>query len=173
MARNVEIKARLKDFRVQANLAQEFCTEGPTTILQEDIFFHCNNGRLKLRVFQDGTGQLIFYTRPDQSGPKTSEYFLSPTNDPSSLRVALTRAYGEQAVVIKKRLLFITGRTRIHLDDVENLGEFLELEVVLENGEDESVGRLEANELMKRLKVQPEDLIESAYVDLLAANNKN
>ena len=69
----------------------------------------------------------------------------------------------------KHRTLYLVGRTRVHLDRVEGLGDFLELEVVL--GEDESAaeGEAEAWALMARLEISPRQLVETAYVDLLAA----
>jgi predicted adenylyl cyclase CyaB len=69
--------------------------------------------------------------------------------------------------VIKERTVYIAGRTRIHLDRVEGLGQFVELEVVLEADESEAAGRREAEELMGKLHIRPEDLVECAYADLL------
>ena len=92
----------------------------------------------------------------------------TPTGSPDSLREALTLGYGEVGRVRKRRTLFMVGRTRIHLDEVEGLGDFLELEVVLRDGEPIEVGVREAEGLMARLQVQPSQLIDRAYVDLLA-----
>lgn len=171
MARNVEIKARLKDFDVQFGIAKSICESDGEVIHQEDVFFACDRGRLKLRIFSDDDAQLIYYVRPDQLGPKTSNYVISATREPNTLRNALNLAYGETAVVKKKRLLFMYGRTRIHLDQVEGLGDFLELEVVLKEGESVSIGENEAKELMQQLSIQESNLVESAYVDLLACAN--
>ena len=168
MRRNVEIKARLVDLSEQVSLAEQLCRGKSELIEQEDVFFPCEQGRLKLRIFADRSGQLIFYRRADQAGPKTSNYILSDTADPDSLRAALSQAYGERAVVRKIRRLYLYGRTRIHLDTVEGLGDFLELEVVLEEGESDAVGRQEADDLMQKLRVKSEWLIEAAYVDLLS-----
>ncbi|HUV13268.1 MAG TPA: class IV adenylate cyclase [Acidobacteriota bacterium] len=166
MARNVEIKALLNDFAVQRELACNLADTSPTKQVQEDVFFHVPRGRLKLRQLSDGSGQLIFYDRPDQPGPKTSDYMIYPTDDPSCLKTLLEAALGIRSVVRKTREVFMIGRTRIHLDQVEGLGEFLELEAVLENGEDPEVGREEVQNLMALLKVPPENLVASAYVDL-------
>ena len=73
----------------------------------------------------------------------------------------------------KHRTMFLVGRTRIHLDRVAGLGHFLELEVVLREHEPSEVGVREAHELMARLGVEPSQLIEGAYVDLLASNASN
>ena len=167
MPRNIEIKARLDDFRRVERIARDLSDSTPETIEQEDVFFPCQHGRLKLRIFSPHHGELIHYHRPDRSGPKTSQYLITPTSDPSGLREALTRAHGVRAVVSKTRLLFLAGRTRIHLDRVEDLGDFLELEVVLAENEPITAGEAEAHQLMAKLGIAPEDLVPQAYVDLL------
>ncbi len=167
MPRNIEIKARIKSVQALVAAAAAVATEGPFEIEQDDTFFCCGNGRLKLRAFSESEGELIFYCRADQQGPKESDYLLSPTASPGSLREALTRAYGQAGRVHKLRTLFLAGRTRIHLDQVEGLGHFLELEVVLADGEPAELGVQEAHRLMAKLGVQGSDLIEGAYVDLL------
>jgi adenylate cyclase class IV len=159
MPRNIEIKARV------AVLA----TCGPTLIHQDDTFFSCPNGRLKLRTLSPDAGELIFYQRPDSSGPKSSFYVRSPTTQPDSLRDALTLAWGQARRVIKQRTLYLIGRTRVHLDRVHGLGDFMELEVVLADGEAMAGGLQEAQALTAQLGIQPEDLVDCAYVDLLAA----
>ncbi|PTB22388.1 adenylate cyclase [Trinickia symbiotica] len=167
MARNVEIKARIESVAGLARRVAPMATEEPTVINQDDTFFHCANGRLKLRQFDDGTGQLIFYKRPDQHGPKESFYVLSATSSPDSLRDALALAYGVLGRVRKQRLLYMVGRTRVHLDKVEGLGEFMELEVVLEEDESTDDGNREAASLMEQLEIEDSQLIDGAYLDLL------
>jgi predicted adenylyl cyclase CyaB len=122
---------------------------------------------MKLRQLSDESGHLIFYDRPDHVGPKTSEYIICPTDDPKLLRTILETALGIRGVVRKTREIFMVGRTRIHLDQVENLGAFLELEVVLETGEASEAGQAEAERLMALLRICPEDLVQCAYIDLL------
>ena len=168
MARNIEIKAHVADLTALTARAAAIADEGPMEIRQDDTFFTCERGRLKLRAFSAGEGELIFYRRTDQPGPKQSFYIRTPTAAPDSLREALTLAYGQVGRVRKRRILFMTGRTRIHLDEVEGLGNFLELEVVLRDDEPLESGVREAEELMARLQVQPSQLIDRAYVDLLA-----
>lgn len=168
MPRNIEIKARIHSVSALKPRAAALATEGPVPITQDDTFFHCPNGRLKLRAFSADRGELIFYRRADQAGPKESFYLRTPTVEPDSLREALTLAYGQSGRVRKQRTLFIAGRTRIHLDEVEGLGHFLELEVVLAEGETTEAGIQEAHALMAQLGVAASQLIESAYVDLLA-----
>jgi adenylate cyclase class IV len=155
MARNIEIKAKVGNLETVARKAAAMADEGPIEILQDDTFFACPNGRLKLRAFSADKGErvrgeLIFYVRPDQTGPKESFYLISPTSEPDTLRELLSQAYGQAGRVRKHRTLFIAGRTRIHLDQVENLGNFLELEVVLSEDESTEKGEEVARDLMDR-----------------------
>jgi predicted adenylyl cyclase CyaB len=167
MARNIEIKARIKSVEKLLPRARAIADDGPTEIVQDDTFFSCPNGRLKLRAFSETAGELIFYQRPDQAGPKESFYVISRTASPNTLREALSLAYGQCGRVRKHRTLFMAGRTRIHLDRVEGLGDFLELEVVLSEGETTESGVKVAHELLARLGISPQQLIDGAYVDLL------
>lgn len=168
MPRNIEIKARIGNLQSLALRVAAIADSGPTEIVQDDTFFACPNGRLKLRAFSTDDGQLIFYRRADEEGPKESFYLLSPTSSPDTLREALAQACGQSGRVQKHRTLFLVGRTRVHLDDVRDLGQFLELEVVLEDGEPAEAGVAEAHRLMARLGVEQDQLVTGAYVDLLA-----
>jgi adenylate cyclase class IV len=173
MARNIEIKAHIESVHVLALKAAAIADEGPIEIDQDDTFFRCESGRLKLRAFSKEKGELIFYRRANQLGPKESFFLVSPTSTPDTLRESLSLAYGQTGRVEKHRTLFLVGRTRVHLDRVKDLGNFLELEVVLEQDEPAEVGVREAKALMAQLGVEPSQLIEGAYVDLLAQNASN
>ena len=167
MARNVEIKARIESVAALAPHAAALADQGPTEIVQDDTFFACASGRLKLRAFSATSGQLIFYQRPDRAGPKESFFLISPTSSPDTLREALTLAYGQAGRVRKHRTLYLAGRTRIHLDRVETLGDFLELEVVMADGEPAEAGVTVAHDLLAKLGIAQDQLIDRAYVDLL------
>ena len=169
MARNVEIKARVADMAALAARAAAIADRGPVELPQDDTFFVAPNGRLKLRVHADGHGELIAYRRADDGGPKVSTYLLSPTSAPDSLRDALTMSNGQEGRVVKHRTLFLVGRTRVHLDRVQGLGNFMELEVVLADGEDPDAGVREAHALMARLGIAADCLVQGAYHDLLRA----
>lgn len=168
MARNIEIKARIENPSAFYERAAIISGSGPTEILQDDTFFHCPNGRLKLRELSPSHGQLIFYKRLDTAGPKESTYFISNTSDPASLRVTLSLAFGAAGRVRKRRFLFLAGNTRIHLDEVENLGHFAELEVSLADGESVEAGQTKVLSLMEQLDISPENLLDGAYVDMLS-----
>jgi len=167
MYRNVEIKARISSVEALLPRVKTVADQGPFDIRQDDTYFACNTGRLKLRMFSEGEGELIYYRRADQQGPKESFYLRSPTTAPEVLRESLTLAYGRTGHVEKHRTLFLAGRTRIHLDRVSGLGHFLELEVVLEENEPFEAGVREADQLLASLGVERSQLIEGGYVDLL------
>ena len=167
MPKNVEIKARIESVDTLLPRVRAIADSGPTELFQDDTFFSCPNGRLKLRAFSESAGELIFYQRPDVAGPKESFYVISPTASPDSLREALSLAYDASGRVRKHRTLFLAGHTRIHLDRVDGLGHFLELEVVLAEGESTETGMGIARELLATLGISPQQLIEGAYVDLL------
>ena len=168
MPRNIEIKARIDSVQALAQRVAEFADEGPVEIAQDDTFFHCATGRLKLRSFANGRGELIFYKRANQAGPKESSYVLSPTSTPDTLRDALTLAIGQAGRVQKHRTLFLVGRSRVHLDVVEGLGHFLELEVVLRDDERSRSASTKPISSWLGWAYLPGQLIEHAYVDMLA-----
>jgi predicted adenylyl cyclase CyaB len=166
-SRNVEIKARIASVEAMVPRVAALADQGPVEIEQDDTFFVCERGRIKLRALSATEGQLIFYRRANQAGPKESRFVISPTASPDSLRDALTLAYGSAGRVRKHRTLYLVGRTRVHLDRVESLGHFLELEVVLAEGESPDAGVKEARALMTALGLADDQLIDGAYVDLL------
>ena len=167
MPTNIEIKAHVRDLAGLRSRAEAVSDTPVQVIPQEDTFFHTPKGRLKLRQLQPDLAQLVYYERPDQDGPKRSSYHIFETRDPAGLKTALSLALGVRGVVRKTRYLYLAGQTRIHLDDVEGLGQFMELEVVLGDGQSDADGQSIAEDLMARLGIQPEDLLEGAYMDLL------
>jgi predicted adenylyl cyclase CyaB len=169
VARNIEIKARIENIALLAPRVAALASEGPLEIAQDDTFFTCDTGRLKLRAFSNDLGELIFYQRSNQSGPKESFYLRSPTTSPENLRESLSLAYGQIGRIRKYRTLFLVGRTRVHLDRVEGLGHFLELEVMLVDDESAEQGVREASQLMEQLGIQASQLVEGAYLDLMLA----
>ena len=167
MPRNVEIKARVGDLAAVEERARAVATVGPEEIFQDDSFFACDRGRLKLRDFGDGRGQLIHYRRADEAGPKLSDYSIAPTADPAALRETLGRAFGVLGRVVKARRLYLVDRTRVHLDRVEGLGSFVELEVVLREDEAPEDGMAVARKLLGHLGIAEDQLVTGAYLDLL------
>lgn len=134
---------------------------------QTDTFFHTPRGRLKLREFGDGTAELISYHRADQSGPRLSEYERVACDNPKALFRMLANSPGVRGVVRKKREVALIDRTRVHLDEVEGLGPFVEIEVVLADAETVSAGERIAEELLRELGISRSSLVSTAYIDLM------
>jgi len=168
MARNIEIKARAQQFEQLRERAAALSPDAPLIFRQQDFFYDVPRGRLKLRQFDDGTpAELIFYQRDDRDGPKASYYTRSPVTNPEAMHSLLATALTTRGIVTKERHVFIVGRTRIHLDRVDGLGDFVELEVVLAQDDDEEGGEAEAHEVFSKLGVPEADLVAVAYVDML------
>jgi predicted adenylyl cyclase CyaB len=172
MPANIEIKARLRNFADLRRRAEALSDSPAQVIPQEDTFFNTVRGRLKLRQLAPDFAQLVYYQRTDAAGPKRSDYILAATSQPSALKAALTAALGVRGVIRKTRHLYLVSQTRIHLDEVEGLGEFMELEVVLRPEQSDAEGQAIARDLMTRLGVHEEDLLEGAYMDLLEGKER-
>ncbi len=168
MARNIELKARARAFDELRERAASLAEDAPLIFRQQDFFYDVPRGRLKLRQFDDGTpSELIFYQRDDKEGPKASYYTRSPVTNPEAMHALLATALTTRGIVTKERHVYLAGRTRIHLDRVDGLGDFVELEVVLQPEDDEAGGTAEAHAVFAKLGVPQTDLVALAYVDLL------
>lgn len=175
MSRNVEIKIRLRDrgslAAVRAAVA-ELADDSPKRLHQRDTYFEVSSGRLKLREITEPDGrtstELIAYHRPDGTQPRLSTYHrLVPVAD-GDLARTLRAMLDVRDVVTKRREVSMSGQTRIHIDEVDGLGFFVEFEVVLRLDQSEDDGRRVAESLMKRLGVGGEQCERQGYVDLLA-----
>jgi predicted adenylyl cyclase CyaB len=167
MGRNVEIKARARDFASLRDRAASLAEGPPEVLRQEDTFFRSRRGRLKLRKLSEQSGELIHYDRPDEPGPSESRYMIIPTREPDVLKGALSQGLGAIGTVVKRREVFIVEGTRIHLDEVEGLGQFVELESVLSPGESSESGEMRVRRLSAALGIESSDLIDTAYIDML------
>ncbi len=172
MSRNIEIKARIDS--VTSLLPMALKVAGASTfetIEQDDSFFEVPHGRLKLRRFADGSAELIQYERADTRGAKASDYVRAAVSDPNALFDALARALGVRGRVRKRRWVVLAptsaGLTRIHLDRVDGLGDFMELEVVLDPGRTDDDGACAAEALMQALGLLTAERLAGAYLDLL------
>ena len=179
MARNLEIKARVKDRRKLEAVVKKVAGKANERVEQEDTYFRVPNGRLKLRVTGCKGGQLIYYERSNQAGaPRSSDYLIVPIGDTEELKRVLGEALGIAGTVSKQRLIHLLGRTRIHLDKVKGLGDFVELEYVFDEvntlhpvptAEDERAALATVAELMGLLGITLDNLIGNSYLDLQAA----
>ena len=168
MAENIEIKARVENLYEPRRRAEAIADGGAQTLIQRDTFYWFPWGRLKLREFGGGArAELIWYRRPDTAGPRSSRYVRLSMALPRAADFVLGLLLGRRGVVAKTRLLFMAGRTRIHLDEVFDLGSFVEFEVVMAEGEPPEAGQREARRLMEHFGLRDEDLVACAYADLL------
>ena len=167
MPLNIEIKTGLQNRTAAEKIAIRLSDTCPETFEQEDTFFPCEGARLKLRVLAPDRGELIRYERSDAAEARRSRYLIAPTSDPNALKEILTKTLGIAGVVKKTRTLYRIGQTRVHIDEVEQLGTFLELEVVLRDGQTEAEAKTIAESLMAELGIEKRQLIPHAYVDLI------
>ncbi len=184
-ARNIEIKARVADPQTVFDTATRLATSPVQRLRQVDTYFNGSHGRLKLREIwtvedaraaldthdlqsQPHRVELIWYDRPDATGPKTSRYVQAPvTSPPLVLKQVLIHSLGLRAVVDKLRTLWLWHNVRIHLDDVAGLGTFLEFEAVLAADSSAADGKAQVSTLMNEFHLRPEDLVRGSYVDLI------
>ena len=169
MARNIEIKAPVPELDAIRTRARSLASSPAEILEQTDTFLAVPSGRLKVREFSDGTGELISYQRPDQRGPKESVYTRYPCQSAQALLETLGKVLPVRGIVLKRREVFLVGRTRIHLDQVQSLGSFVELEVVLSDGESAERGEDVALKLLQKLEISESSLVAQAYIDLLEA----
>ena len=127
---NLELKAR--DADPEATLARCLALGAVEVgvLVQRDTYFAGRDGRLKLREQDGEQPELIAYRRPDSSGASESTYVLAPVADADAMAEALDAGLGATVVVSKQRRLLLWEGVRIHLDDVEGLGSFVEFEAV-------------------------------------------
>ena len=170
MPSNIEIKFRVEDLNTVETKAAAIADRGPEIMLQEDIFFNVADGRLKLRKFVDGTAELIAYHRSDSNRIRESKWHAYATTNPDALQSALALTIGQSVTVRKHRTLYLVGQTRIHLDRVEDLGSFVELEVVLAQNDTNEAGFVIAQQLVEKLGLLSAEKVAFAYADLLSNN---
>jgi predicted adenylyl cyclase CyaB len=165
--RNIELKARLHDLPAARRVAERVATQRLGVEEQTDTYFHCTAGRLKLRQISGQPAQLVWYVRPSDPRPKASDYHLVHVPQPETMIVALRAAMGIVNVVRKRREIYLWHNVRIHLDDVEGLGQFLEFEAALSPEIDEAAGRAQLETLIAQFNIQPKDLLAGSYTDMM------
>lgn len=167
LRRNLEVKVRCPDLTAtRAGCAQLGAwREGPQ--VQTDLYFRVPNGRLKLRGIEGQPAVLIWYDRPDETGTRTSNYYLTPVPDAALLKATLTAALGERGRVQKRREIWHFHNVRIHLDEVERLGAFLELEAVVSPRDGEEISRRRLDQVLEALGLAEAERQAGSYADLL------
>lgn len=169
MSANLEIKAPVADPAAFREKAAALATEALGAEDQLDTYFRVPRGRLKLRESSRAGGQLVPYLRPDAQGPRRADYQVVPVPDPAGLKALLTAILGVHRVVRKRREVWLVDNVRVHLDAVEGLGDFMELEAVFDGsaaGEAEQQARVAR--LMAELGVREDALVAGSYESLLS-----
>lgn len=165
--RNLEIKATLADPEATIAAAISHGARDEGDLRQRDTYFHAVQGRLKLRESPPGMAELISYARADRQGPKVSHYRVVPVVDPDGLREALHDVLGTRVVVEKRRRLLLWQNVRIHVDRVDRLGDFVELEAVAASPGGLEAERDKVEQLRVALGIADADLVSRGYADLL------
>ncbi|MBV9604646.1 MAG: cytidine deaminase [Solirubrobacterales bacterium] len=166
MARvNVELKARDPNPEVTAARCLNLGAVAAGTLRQRDVYFRARHGRLKLRIQEEGAGELIAYHRPDGTEARKSTYVRAPA--PAEVGEALDAALGTTVVVTKHRQLLLWEGVRIHLDEVDGLGSFVEFEAVLPDAGDLETARAKVARLRSELGIESDALVAVGYADLL------
>lgn len=164
---NIEVKVPLRD---RANVEKRLEALGARrmwTLRQEDTFLAVPAGWLKLREVEGRPPEVISYKRStDNAGPRLSEYDVIVVSDPVAWKRLLGRVLPVDAVVRKERTLWIYEHTRVHLDRVDGLGDFLELETVVQ-ALDAGAARAESDRVIRALALNPSEFVPVPYKDLL------
>ncbi|MDE3057333.1 MAG: class IV adenylate cyclase, partial [Bacteroidota bacterium] len=159
---NLELKARLSSRTQAESIARSFARK-KEELKQTDTYFHVSRGRLKLRVINNTTAELIFYLRNEDIKRRWSTYEASPVKSPHQVKKMLGEALGVLIEVKKKRTLWLYKNARIHFDEVLGLGHFIELEVMVVNGNHQAQ-RL-YKELVSRFGINTDQMIAESYSD--------
>ncbi len=167
MRKNIECKIPCSDPAEVERRARDLAASFRWRRRQRDTYFHVPSGRLKLREVEGEWGEVIFYRRADTDGARASLYRITPEPDPDGMRALLASALGVKVTVAKTRSLYLLGSTRIHIDEVEELGSFIEIEEVVFEDEDEQIAARRVRELAAHLGLDIARAVPVSYADLL------
>ena len=164
---NLEFKARLASLETAHQLAQEVSTRAPLREFQLDTYFHCPQGRLKLRQIDRCRGQLIWYQRADQAVARESYYQLIEIREVEAVCQLLSAALAVRARVEKQRTVYWFENVRIHIDEVRALGTFIEFEAVISTPAERVAAADQLEFLSDALKINATDVLTMSYGDMV------
>lgn len=164
MKHNLEIKCRLDNLSGVRKLLKESRSFKYSFEKQNDIYFKVKKGRLKLRIINNKTGNLIYYFRNEKSSEMKSGYIISATENFKELFKILSNQFEIFVTVKKKREIFVKDNIRIHLDNVTELGKFMEIEIIYKNLES---AKVRMKEILNFIKPEIRSYINKSYSDLL------
>ena len=165
MPKNLELKARISSVSEAVHTAHRLKAHVKDILHQRDIYYKVSRGRLKLRIINDRSAELIFYNRPNNKGSRYSDYIVLPVSNIKLTNELCTAAFGQKVVVEKKRRLFLHNNSRIHLDEVRGLGTFIEFEVLVRYGIRQAQKLME--ELSTEFAIKQTATLASSYSDML------
>jgi len=170
---NVEIKARTNKANTIRNFLLDNKAEFKGVDEQTDTYFNVEHGRLKLRQ-GNIENNLIFYNRPNQSGPKQSDFDVLKVEDSNLLREMLAKSIGIKVLVHKKREIYFIGNVKFHIDSLEGLGQFVEIEA---SNKEYPVDITQLHQqciyYMKEFGIEEGDLVNLSYSDMLIEHSEN
>lgn len=164
---NIEIKARSTD----PGFIREYLLDHHAKFIgsdeQTDTYFNVSKGRLKLRegIIENN---LIYYNRSNQADPKSSHFQLIKLEDPKAIKEVLSQSCGIKVIVHKKREIYYIENVKFHIDELEGLGTFIEIEagnILADKTETELLEQ--CNFYMIEFKINTNDLVAESYSDLL------
>ncbi|HEM49496.1 MAG TPA: class IV adenylate cyclase [Caldithrix sp.] len=166
MGINIEIKARCDNLDVFKSKLLQLPVTFEGEDFQTDTFFIVPHGRLKLRESTLYGNILIPYLRPDQEGPKQSNYEIIPLADSQKTKLLLSSILGIKGEIIKKRQIYLYENVRVHLDEVEGLGSFIEFEAVIDDDSEIGINKEKIDWLLSYFNIGADHLVKTAYIEL-------
>ena len=163
---NVEIKARCGDPERVRSVLRSHQARFAGTDHQVDTYFRVPAGRLKLR---EGNieNALIYYDRQNESGPKQSDVLLHVVSPNSGLKEILTKALGVLAVVDKQREIYYVANVKFHIDTVQGLGSFVEIEAAGDEHSERGKLREQCRDYVEQFAIREDDLVAESYSDMV------
>jgi len=168
MPTNLELKIRVTSHQSLKKILEQIGAENKGMLKQKDVYYSVPNGLLKLRI-ENGNESLIFYNRNENDENRWSDFEVLQFANAKGEKF-FSKLFDVEIIVKKKRELFYYDDTRIHLDKVNNLGKFLELETLVINGKADAQKRFA--KIISLLKLDESKQIRKSYRDLLMSNTK-
>ena len=167
--KNLELKITIKNFNALNKILKEMDADYKGELRQIDTYYNCANGRLKTREINQRDFEVIFYQRPNIKESKESNYEVLPVQKSQidKFKSFLKNLFGERVIVKKKRHLWIYRNTRIHIDKVEKLGTFLELETAINGNKNKA--QKEHKNIIDQLDINKHKKYPGSYSDMLLA----
>ncbi|CAI4228265.1 unnamed protein product [Auanema sp. JU1783] len=167
MQQSIVIKARVNDVESTENAIFDLTDSLGTYFVQEDVYFNVPKGYLKLRIMHPNRcGHLIFNSNSKMSGHKMSKSQITEVEDVTQIRMTLAAALSELGTIRKKRRIFTVDNLRIYLDEVDEMGTFIDVSLTM-NTSDEEVIIKKVADIRQKLQIQESDIVPVAYLDLM------